>query len=47
MKKLLLVLLCAFTCIGTSAQTSAYEEADAAYARGDYVNPLRIFRGLA
>lgn len=46
-KKLLLVLLRAFTCSGTSAQTTAYEEADAAYACGDFVNALRIFRALA
>ncbi|MCY7305827.1 MAG: sel1 repeat family protein [Rhodoferax sp.] len=47
MKNLLLLLLCAFACIGTSAQTSPYGEADAANARNDYVNALRIFRALA
>ena len=29
------------------AQTSPFEEADAAYARSDYANALRIFRALA
>ena len=30
-----------------SAQPSPFEEADAAYARADYANALRIFRALA
>lgn len=49
MKRLLPLLLPLLLLLpgAASAQVSPFEEADAAYARSDYANALRIFRTLA